>query len=32
MMDCGLDWGYFPKPAKYLFIANNPEEKDTAKM
>ena len=30
-MDQGLDRGYFPYPAKSLFIANNPEEKESAK-
>ena len=31
LMDRGPDWGYFPKPPKFLFIAYNPEEKDAAK-
>ena len=28
MMDRGTDWGYFPDPAKSIFIADNPEEKE----
>ena len=31
LMDRGADHGYFPKPEKYLFIADNPEEKEAAK-
>ena len=27
LMDQGVDRGYFPEPAKSIFIANNPEEK-----
>ena len=30
-MDRGPDWGYFPKPAKSLFIADNLEEKEAEK-
>ena len=30
LMDQGLDWGYFPEPAKLLFIADNPEDKEAA--
>ena len=27
----GLYQGYFPEPSKYIFIAENPEEKEAAK-
>ena len=30
LMDQGMDWGYFPEPAKLLFIADNPEYKEAA--
>ena len=30
-MDRGADQGYFPKPDKSIFIADNPEEKEAAK-
>ena len=32
MMDQGPDQGYIPEPAKSTFIADNPEEKEAAKM
>ena len=28
LMDWGLEHGYFPKPAKLIFIADNLEEKE----
>ena len=28
LMDWGSDWGYFHDPAKYLFITDNPDEKE----
>ena len=28
MMDRGTERGYFPEPAKYIFISDNPEEKE----
>ena len=31
MMDRGTEQGYFPKPTKSLFIADNLEEKESAK-
>ena len=31
LMERGPDRGYLPNPAKYIFIAYNPEEKETAK-
>ena len=31
LIDRGPDRGYFPEPAKSLFIANNPEKKEAAK-
>ena len=31
LMERGTDRGYFPEPAKSLFIAENPEEKEEAK-
>ena len=31
LMDPGLDRGYFPEPAKLLFIENNPEKKEAAR-
>ena len=30
-MELGMDRGYLPKPAKYLFITDNPEEKEASK-
>ena len=30
-MDRGAYWGYFPKPAKSLFISHNLDEKEVAK-
>ena len=26
------DWGYFPKPAKYLFISDTPGQEEAAKQ
>ena len=31
LIDRGPERGYFPEPAKYLFIAGNPKEKEVAK-
>ena len=31
LMDRRPDWGYFSKPAKSIFISDNPEEKEAAK-
>ena len=31
LIDRGLERGYFPKPAKSIFIANNPEKMEAAK-
>ena len=31
LMDRRPDWGYFSKPAKSIFISDNPEEKETVK-
>ena len=31
LMDRGKDRGYFPNPAKSVFIADNPEDKEAAK-
>ena len=31
LMDWELDQGYFPDPAKSLFIANNPEDEEAAR-
>ena len=30
-MKRGPDWGYFPQPAKSLFISDNPGQEDAAK-
>ena len=31
LMKRGLDRGYFPEPAKYLFISDTPEQEEAAK-
>ena len=31
LMDRGPDGGFFPEPARFLFIADNPEEKEASK-
>ena len=28
----GTYWGYFPKPAKSIFIDNNPEDKEAGRQ
>ena len=30
-MKRGPDWGYFPEPAKYLFILDTPRQEEAAK-
>ena len=32
LMDLGPDWEYSPEPAKLLFIANNPEDNEAARL
>ena len=31
LLECGLAWGYFPEPDKYVFISDTPDQAEVAR-